>query len=257
MTTSTQRRAKPRRRRMPEFLVKWLDPLWYQLSVRRLRAALSQTTPAAIAAATFSYRGFGAYRSIRAAQQIDEFAALTQYFQQHSPRVIVEIGTRHGGTLFSWIRSNPQAELVVSIDLPGGKFGGGFSQQQMQFFREFVRDRPQTQLEFLRADSHDPATRHELERILAGRPIDALFIDGDHTYAGVSQDFFMYGALVRPGGLIAFHDIKTNHQRHEVLRFWQDIRDQYQVAEFSYAHRPIFGIGVLTVPADGLIAPTR
>ena len=42
---------------------------------------------------------------------------------------------------------------------------------------------------------------------LAGRPLDVLFIDGDHSYDGVASDFAAYGPLVRQGGLIGFHDI--------------------------------------------------
>ena len=37
--------------------------------------------------------------------------------------------------------------------------------------------------------------------------MDFLFIDGDHSYEGVKRDFADYAPLVRPGGLIAFHDI--------------------------------------------------
>ena len=34
--------------------------------------------------------------------------------------------------------------------------------------------------------------------------LDLLFIDGDHSYEGVRQDYKMYSKLVRDGGLIAF-----------------------------------------------------
>ncbi|MBC8076825.1 MAG: class I SAM-dependent methyltransferase, partial [Chloroflexales bacterium] len=36
--------------------------------------------------------------------------------------------------------------------------------------------------------------------------IDMLFIDGDHSYAGVKFDFDRFGAQVRPGGVIILHD---------------------------------------------------
>jgi len=36
--------------------------------------------------------------------------------------------------------------------------------------------------------------------------IDLLFIDGDHSINGCSQDFELYAPKVKPGGLIAFHD---------------------------------------------------
>jgi predicted O-methyltransferase YrrM len=38
------------------------------------------------------------------------------------------------------------------------------------------------------------------------RPIDFLFIDGDHTYEGCSADIKAWLGFVRRGGWIAFHD---------------------------------------------------
>jgi predicted O-methyltransferase YrrM len=46
--------------------------------------------------------------------------------------------------------------------------------------------------------------------VLNEQNLDFLFIDGDHTYKGVKEDFEMYSPLVRKGGVIAFHDI-TKH----------------------------------------------
>lgn len=39
------------------------------------------------------------------------------------------------------------------------------------------------------------------------RPIRLLFIDGDHSYGGVKQDFELWSRHVVAGGLIAFHDV--------------------------------------------------
>jgi predicted O-methyltransferase YrrM len=36
--------------------------------------------------------------------------------------------------------------------------------------------------------------------------IDALFIDGDHSYTGCSNDFYLYAGKIVPGGYLAFHD---------------------------------------------------
>jgi len=68
---------------------------------------------------------------------------------------------------------------------------------------------------------------------LKGRPVDFLFIDGDHTYAGVKSDFEFYSQLVRGGGIIALHDI-VEHSKDksvEVQRFWHQIRAKYHYQE--------------------------
>lgn len=38
-------------------------------------------------------------------------------------------------------------------------------------------------------------------------PIDMLFIDGDHSYASVRRDFEEWSPKVKPGGILAFHDV--------------------------------------------------
>lgn len=41
-------------------------------------------------------------------------------------------------------------------------------------------------------------------------PYDVIFIDGDHSYAGVSRDFEACRTLLSPGGLLLFHDVWWN-----------------------------------------------
>ena len=38
-------------------------------------------------------------------------------------------------------------------------------------------------------------------------PIDLLFIDGNHDYPAVLQDYEQWTPLIKPGGVIAFHDV--------------------------------------------------
>jgi predicted O-methyltransferase YrrM len=60
----------------------------------------------------------------------------------------------------------------------------------------------------IKGDSHDRATLDVLRAGLGGRPVDVLFIDGDHTAEGLRSDWLMYSPLVRPGGLVLIHDIR-------------------------------------------------
>ena len=72
--------------------------------------------------------------------------------------------------------------------------------------------------------SHDSTTLDLVKTIFAGAPIDVLFIDGDHSYEGVKQDYEMYRSLVRPGGIIAFHDIiHTKFENCHVDVFWREL----------------------------------
>jgi predicted O-methyltransferase YrrM len=237
-------------RRMDTPSESWFDNVAWGLSRKRLDRYLRHNSIPDHVNAIEAFRGFGAYPHMKALHNPAETTALASKVQQLAPKVIVEIGTCWGGTLFVWARSNPQAELIVSMDLPGGLYGGGYHANRIKMYEYFVHDRPQTRLELLRCDTHQPESRRQLSETLQGRPIDFLFIDGDHTFDGVAQDFEMYSGFVRPNGLVAFHDINTLQSDHHVHRFWNDLKR-------NFAHEEIiadpgqgkYGIGVLTMPS--------
>jgi len=58
---------------------------------------------------------------------------------------------------------------------------------------------------FLIGMSSDTVTVQKAYQHLAGG-LDLLFLDGDHQHHSVLTDWLLYNPLVRPGGLIAFHD---------------------------------------------------
>jgi predicted O-methyltransferase YrrM len=141
-------------------------------------------------------------------------------------RTVVEIGTYRGGTLWLWCQIADPNALIVTIDLPGGPFGGGYDDAQAEEIQSFAR--AHQQLVLLQGDSHAPATRDALAATLNGAPVDFLFIDGDHTYEGVKQDYEMYSPLVRMGGIIAFHDIlpHTADEDCKVDLFWEELKQR-------------------------------
>jgi len=101
-------------------------------------------------------------------------------------------------------------------------------------------------------DSHDWKTVAALAKELDGRLIDCLFIDGDHSYEGVRADYAMYSHLVRPGGLIAFHDIVLHSsQSVGVSRLWDEIKDDMAIEIIDPSDPPWAGIGVLRVLSYG------
>jgi cephalosporin hydroxylase len=193
-----------------------------------------------------------------AMQKLRELAPLIGLLRRRAPRVVVEIGTARGGTFYAWCQAADPKALLVSIDLSGGRFGGGYTRDDVSTFRAYGR--PDQRLHFIRADSHRNETRQALEQILAGAKIDFLMIDGDHTYEGVRRDFEMYAPLVGAGNPIAFHDTLSHQEgsSSEVDRFWSEIRGAYRHTEFldlgSDPLGPQYGgIGVLywEPPAPG------
>lgn len=51
----------------------------------------------------------------------------------------------------------------------------------------------------------------------SGLPIDLLFIDGDHVYEAVKQDYQSWAPYVKPEGLIVFHDYDERHPGVQAL----------------------------------------
>ena len=221
-----------------------LDPLAWWMSRPALHRALGARTPEEIVRAASDYSGRGFYEHIKPMQDDGELLEMVRVIERRQPRVIVEIGTRSGGTLFAWVRASRAAELVISIDLPDGRFGGGYDRRRSRLYAEFAADRPGTRMVMIRADSHAPATIEATRGILGGRSVDFLFIDGDHTYAGIRSDFEQYGAMVAPGGIIGLHDIRTSGREREVSTYWQELKCAHECEEI--AHRPAhLGIGIV------------
>jgi cephalosporin hydroxylase len=141
---------------------------------------------------------------------------------------------------------------IVTINLPGGGFEVG--DLDSATVRSYARG--QQRIEILPGDSHDPDVLAHASSLL-GRQPDFVFVDGDHTYAGVQTDYQMYAPLLRPGGLIVFHDIVKHRVETgcEVDRLWDEIKSAYDYTELADqrpdpGRGPWGGIGVLRVPED-------
>lgn len=189
-----------------------------------------------------------------AAQKFEELHGLVELVQGEQPRTVLEIGTMAGGTLAAWCKCAAPDAVIVSVDLPGGEWGGGYAESDIPRLQRHAQERQR--LVLFRADSHIPATKRAVVEALDGRQIDFLFIDGDHTLPGVRQDFEDYSPLVVPGGLIAFHDILDHPgvPSCDVDRLWAEIKDDYaETWEFTVegderGYGPWGGIGVLRWP---------
>jgi cephalosporin hydroxylase len=177
----------------------------------------------------------------------DEILSLVKVVSQTQPRIIVEIGSNMGGTLFLFTKVAAQDAIIFSLDLPGGMGGGGYPWYRAGFYRSFATGSQRIHL--LRGDSHDKSLYDQLVRQLEGKAIDFLFLDGDHSFDGIKMDFEMYGPLVKPGGLIAFHDIKPSMPDNwrQVGPFWQSIKSSYDHFEFLSEEDTWGGIGLIKV----------
>lgn len=194
---------------------------------------------------SYNLGGLIAYSQVQ-----DEILELLRILDEIKPKVIIEIGTAGGGTLFLFPHVASEDATIISIDLPGGKFGGGYPKWKIPLYNAFRL--PKQKLHLIRANSHSQETLKKVKNVLNGRKVDFLFIDGDHTYEGVKKDFEMYSTLIKGNGIIAFHDIVFGPKENVggVPGFWEEVKDNYY-----YSFKEIvkdwgqegYGIGILYV----------
>jgi cephalosporin hydroxylase len=182
-------------------------------------------------------------------QIMDEIKNLLLILDKVKPKVILEIGTAEGGTLFLFSNIAHEEAILISVDL--------YQTIEKRILFRYIKKEKQ-KIFLIQGDSHSIETLRKIEGILKGRKVDFLFIDGDHSYEGVKKDFEMYSPLVRKGGIIAFHDIipdyytrygiKTSSSAGEVYKFWNEIKEKYEHLEIvKDKNQDGYGIGVLFV----------
>ena len=204
--------------------------------------------------ASIAWRGSGYFESLDLKQSSPEFLGLLDTLQKSDVSSVIEIGSHKGGSLFVWAQliKSGSDPFLCSIDLPGGDFGGGLKAGNDSLFEAFCADGQD--LFVVRGDSHSAETVAKLDECLgAEKKVDFLFIDGDHSYKGVKQDFVMYKTFVKSGGLVAFHDIcqRDDHPKIEVWKFWDELKQDasneiWEFVNTDPGHRTI-GIGLLRV----------
>jgi predicted O-methyltransferase YrrM len=147
------------------------------------------------------------------------------------PRVCVEIGSAHGRSacfIGAALRDNGFGKLYA-ID-PHSRTAwndDGATDTYAALRRNLRRVGVRRYVEIVRATSEAAARQWS-------RPIDLLFIDGDHSYAGVRRDWEAFAPFVQPFGVTIFHDTLWDLRPDPALRradmgvpqFVEELREQ-------------------------------
>jgi predicted O-methyltransferase YrrM len=166
---------------------------------------------------SFQYLGL----TIRPVQVKEEIVKLLRLLEKIKPKVVFEIGTFFGGTLYLFCKTCGPETVIISVDFPGNRYV--YPKWKIDLYKRFKKNNQEVHL--IRADSHDLKTFEKIKNLLGDRKIDFCFIDGDHSYEGVKSDFEMYSSLIRKKGIIALHDIVSPpHLNYGVNRFWKELK---------------------------------
>lgn len=179
-------------------------------------------------------------------QNLAEFGQLWEHVAARPHARVLEIGSLFGGTLWYWSHL-PKIELLVTIDMPSDwpPIAAGVREAR-EHWHEWVDER--VGLVNLVADSQAPETRDAVALMMSGELFDFAFIDGDHGYEGVRADWLAWSPLVRPGGVVAFHDTSMHGTSVEsgVVRWVDELR--HHLPSIEWTDPDGVGIAAFTLP---------
>lgn len=158
------------------------------------------------------------------------------------PRLIVELGTHHGFSYFSFCQAVTEAALptrCIAVDTWEGDEHSGFYGSDV-----FAS----VQAENRKYSSFSSLLRKSFSEALAEVPdgsVDILHIDGRHFYADVKEDFENWLPKLSDQAIVLFHDTEVRERDFGVWQYWSELTESYFGFNFPYQH----GLGVLFLGA--------
>ncbi len=178
------------------------------------------------------------------AQDLTEFGLFLKLIRDENVGSYLEIGSKHGGSMWRIATTLPKGARVVSVDLPHGDGSFKDSQPNLEQCISELKKRGYDAHLFL-TDSMDRTT---VDAVTALGPFDLVLIDANHTEPYVRHDWANYGQL---GRIVAFHDIgwqprpePSKKMPIDVPRIWAEIKNSYRSMEIRKCPRDN-GIGIL------------
>jgi predicted O-methyltransferase YrrM len=131
-----------------------------------------------------------------------ETAVVVGLIASVKPKVVFEFGVNRGRTARIILDEMPFIKRYVGIDVPWG-YTPTLQCQRKEvpvYAGVYAANDPRFMILLSNSSELQP---EDLE------PADAIFIDGDHSAQGVTADSHLARAILRPGGIIVWHDFQN------------------------------------------------
>ena len=152
---------------------------------------------------------------IRVLQNPKDFSAAIDRLKTIEPKSYLEVGFHRGASIYITAGILPKGSKIAGIDLGVHKRNRMLAANVRGKLLEEGYD-----VNLIFGNSTDPTILRQTVIFFERDGLDAVFIDGDHRYAGVKSDYEKFYPLVRSGGFIIFHDV-----------FWEEIPKVWEQAK--------------------------
>lgn len=170
-------------------------------------------------------------------QYPNQFSKYLCLLEKQKISSFIEIGCRWGGTFIltnEYLKRFNIINKSVAVDIMKSPV------------KEYCLNNSETEFKEINSQSG------EFKKYISDNYFDLIFIDGDHSYNGVKND---YEISKNNGKIFVFHDI-SNNECPGVVKFWNELKnnksDTYDFFEFTEqyedvwnnTHKTFLGIGV-------------
>lgn len=154
------------------------------------------------------------------------------------PRRIVELGTHHGFSYFSFcqaVASNNVSADCFAVDTWAGDEHAGYYDDGV-YLSVVEENKKYASFSTLLRKTFSQALDD-----IDDKSVDILHIDGRHFYDDVKEDFISWSRKLSDRAIVLFHDTEVRERDFGVWRFWAEIAQGRPSINLRYQH----GLGVL------------
>lgn len=158
-----------------------------------------------------------------------ELLTLGALAKQLSPKLVVEFGTFMGGSTLAMASNLPESSQIVTVDLEPDhrrdhEHGMGVGLLEFEVGSLFRGTRYESIIEQRYANTVEFSDEDLVAKA------DLVFVDADHTYEFAKRDTQTALRLLKPGGVILWHDYSWAPENPEcvgVTKTVNEFRDEY------------------------------